>query len=188
MAFKTSNFICFNAFSYNEFKKVYKGFILLEETLNEAERLKIKWKYRAMVSRFFLLGDRVSFPLVQNLLTHPADSPPIRRRFISALNNNFHVITHKNWISSCSHCSYTIFILISYSLYAQIMLILVLIDLQYLQNVVFSFAKCLNSWNHFSSDFHHPIKKFTLWNFPFLPEREFLLRYFPLTLFGKLSV
>ena len=38
-----------------------------------------------------------------------------------------------------SHCSCTIFILISYSLYTQVMLIL--IDVQYLQKAVFSFEK-----------------------------------------------
>ena len=37
------------------------------------------------------------------------------------------------------------------------MLILILIKVQYLQNVVFIFEKNLNDQNH-SSDFHHPIK------------------------------
>ena len=52
---------------------------------------------------------------------------------------------------SCSYCSCTIFILTSYSLYTQVLrhivlctLILILIDVQYLQNVVFSFEKGLN--------------------------------------------
>ena len=37
------------------------------------------------------------------------------------------------------------------------MLILILIDVQYLQNVVFSFEKYLNGQHHSLSDFHHPI-------------------------------
>ena len=36
------------------------------------------------------------------------------------------------------------------------MLILVLIDIQYMQNVVFSFEKGSNGQNHSSSDSHHP--------------------------------
>ena len=39
------------------------------------------------------------------------------------------------------------------------MLIVILVDAQYLQNVVFSFEKGLNGQNHFSSGFHQPIKK-----------------------------
>ena len=41
------------------------------------------------------------------------------------------------------------------------MLILILIDIQYSHNVIFSFEKCLNSQNHFSSDPHHSVKKIT---------------------------
>ena len=41
------------------------------------------------------------------------------------------------------------------------MLILILIDVQYLQNVVFSFAKGSNCQNHSSSDFH-PLKNPTI--------------------------
>ena len=37
------------------------------------------------------------------------------------------------------------------------MLILVLIDVQYIQNVVSSFEKGSNGQNHSSSDSHHPI-------------------------------
>ena len=58
------------------------------------------------------------------------------------LNSNFHVI----YVFSCSHCSCTIFILTSYSLYTQI--IFILIDIQYLQKVVFSFEKGSNGQNH----------------------------------------
>ena len=54
---------------------------------------------------------------------------------------------------------YTSFILTSYSLYTQEMIVLVLIDIQYLQNVAFNFEKSSNSQNH-SSDSHQLIKKF----------------------------
>ena len=39
------------------------------------------------------------------------------------------------------------------------MLIVILIDAQYLQNVFFSFEKGSNGQNHSSSDSNHPIKK-----------------------------
>ena len=51
------------------------------------------------------------------------------------------------------------------------MLILILINVEYLQNVVFSFEKGLNSQNH-PSDFHQPIKKFTPAEFPIPPPLE----------------
>ena len=56
--------------------------------------------------------------LLPFLLPPPPPPPP--------LTNNFHVISQK--ISSCSHCSCTIFILPSYSLHTQVMLILILIN------------------------------------------------------------
>ena len=54
---------------------------------------------------------------------------------------------NKNFIFSCSHRSCTVFILTSYSLYTQVMLIIILIDVQFLQNVVFSFEKGANGQN-----------------------------------------
>ena len=57
--------------------------------------------------------------------------------------------------------SSTIFILTSCSLHTQVILILVLIDVQYLQNVVFKFKIGSNGQNHSSLDFHHPVKNFT---------------------------
>ena len=66
---------------------------------------------------------------------------------------------NKHFIFSCSHCSSTIFILISYSLFTQVMLSFVLINVQYLQNVVFSFEKGLNGQVYSSSDSNHLIKK-----------------------------
>ena len=49
--------------------------------------------------------------------------------------------------------------LISYYFETQIMLILILIDVQYSQNVVFSFEKFLNCQNHSFSGSHHLVKK-----------------------------
>ena len=48
--------------------------------------------------------------------------------------------------------------LTSYYLYTQVTLISILIDVQNIQKVVFSFEKGLNGEIH-SSDSHHPIKK-----------------------------
>ena len=80
---------------------------------------------------------------------------------------------NKNVIFSCSHCSNTIFVLISYSLNAQIMLILILIYIQYSQKVVFSFENGLNCQNHSSSGSHYPVIK------------SFRSPPHPLLLFGK---
>ena len=55
------------------------------------------------------------------------------------------------------------------------MLILILIDVQYLQNLVFSFEKGSNVQNHSLSDSHHSIKKFSQQNFLFPYEGIFLL-------------
>ena len=51
----------------------------------------------------------------------------------------------------------------------QIILTLILIDVQYVQNVVFSFEKSSNGQNHSLSDSDHPTKKFTPQNLP-LPQ------------------
>ena len=55
------------------------------------------------------------------------------------------------------------------------MLILILIDVQYLQNLVFSFEKGLNVQNHSLPDSHHSIKKFPQQNFLFPTKCIFLL-------------
>ena len=55
-----------------------------------------------------------------------------------------------------SHCSLTIFVLISYSLDTQVMLILVLIDAQYSQKAIFSFEKDLIGQNPSSTGSHCP--------------------------------
>ena len=63
-----------------------------------------------------------------------------------------------NIIFSCSHCSCTIFVLISYYFEIQIMLILILMDVQYSQNTVFSLETFLNCQNHSTSGSHHLVK------------------------------
>ena len=80
-------------------------------------------------------------PPPQRSITPPPPPP---------LNNNFYVIIFTLQTSSCSQCSCTIFILTSYSWYTLVMLILILIDINYLQKVVFSFEKDLNDQNHSS--------------------------------------
>ena len=86
------------------------------------------------------------------------DSLPTKFLF-PPTKSQFNLIKNKNILFSCSHCSCTIFVLISYSFKTQIMLILILIDVQYSQNAVFSFKKFLNRQNHSSSDSHYLVKK-----------------------------
>ena len=74
------------------------------------------------------------------------------------LNKNFQVIAKKSIIFSCSHCSCTIFVLIRYYFDTQVILILILMDVEYSQNAVFSFAKGLNHQNRSSSGSHHRLK------------------------------
>ena len=62
----------------------------------------------------------------------------------------------ENFILNCVHSCRTIFILIEYSWYLQVMLTLILIDNQYVENVAFSFKKSSNCQNHSSSDSHLP--------------------------------
>ena len=85
---------------------------------------------------------------------------------IPPLNHNFHVITQpsKNFIFSCSHCSYTIFILTS-CLYTQVMVNLILINVQYLQNVFF-FWKRFKSLKSLFLRFSPADKKSSLQDFP----------------------
>ena len=100
-------------------------------------------------------GGMVGIPLPdKNLLILPLPTeflfPPTKSQFNPI---------KKNVVFICSHCSCTIFVLLSYSFETQIMLILVLIDVQYSQNAVFSFEKFANHHNHSSSDYHHLVKK-----------------------------
>ena len=58
------------------------------------------------------------------------------------------------------------FTLTLYSLYTEVMLILILINVQYLQNVVFSFEKGSNGQSHTLSDSYHLIQKVPREDFP----------------------
>ena len=103
----------------------------------------------------FPTGGMVGIPLpAKNLLILPLPTkflfPPAKSQFNPI---------KKNVVFICSHCSCTIFVLLSYSFETQIKLILVLIDVQYSQNAVFSFEKFSNHHNHSSSDSHHLVKK-----------------------------
>ena len=89
-------------------------------------------------------------------------SPPKVNSFLSLphLIKMFKLQPNKNVIFSYSHCSScTIFVLISYSFDTQAMLLLILIDVQYSQNAVFSFEKRSNCQNHSSSGSYCPVKK-----------------------------
>ena len=130
--------------------------------------------------RFSLLGDGVSPSLTgqktYSYLPHQEKSPNRLTPKFFFLPPKVHPPLNKTVKTCCSHCSCTIFILPSYSLHTQVMLILILIYVQYLQNIVFSFEKGLSGQNHSLSDFSHPIEK--------SPQANFLSSY-PLTLFGK---
>ena len=108
-----------------------------------------------LMSKYLLNRCNSNFPppIVENLFTSPTwKNPPSRlpppkvNSYLppASLNINIHLIIQKNFIFSCRHSSCTIFILISYSLYTQVMLILILIDVQYLQNFALSYEKGLN--------------------------------------------
>ena len=86
-------------------------------------------------------GDGGSPPHQPKICSSPNRLFPPHQRLIAPLNNSFQVITlHPiKTIFNCSHCSYTIFVLISYSLDTQVRLNLILIDVQYSKKGVFSF-------------------------------------------------
>ena len=71
-------------------------------------------------------------------------------------------------------------------MYTQVVLILILLDVQYLQNVIVTFEKDSNGQNHSSSSSHQPIKKFPQKNFWFCPTGWGISPPHPLRLFGKL--
>ena len=76
---------------------------------------------------------------------------PSTKFLIPPTESQFKLIKNKNIPFSCSHCSCTIFVLISYSFKTLIMLILILIDVKY--------SQFLNRQNHSSSGSHHLVKK-----------------------------
>ena len=89
---------------------------------------------------------------------HKQISISTHKRFIPPLNNTFHIKNRWKLHFQLYYFSCTIFILTLLSLYTQLMLILISIDAQFLQNVVFSFEKGSNSQNYCFSDSHHLIK------------------------------
>ena len=64
------------------------------------------------------------------------------------------------------------------------MLILILLDVQYFQNFVFTFEEGWNGKSHSLPDFHHSKKNFSSAEFSILDTEEENFLY-PLTLFGK---
>ena len=115
--------------------------------------------YRYIYKKFSLLGRREEFhtpPAKNLLLLPPPSSPPSFYSLPTKIQFNPKKI--KNVTFSCSHCSCTNFILISCSFETQIMLFLILIDVQYYQNAVFSFEKFLKCQSHSSSGSHHLLK------------------------------
>ena len=65
--------------------------------------------------------------------------------------------------------------LTSYSLYTQVITILILIDVQYLQNVDFSFEKGSKGQSYSSSDSLYPIKKISQATIPISPSYIFYI-------------
>ena len=117
-------------------------------------------------TRIFPAGRMDSPPQAKHLLTlflHQEKFTPSRlstTKFLSLLtNNNCHVIIPKKASYLAAVNAPVPFTLTWYSLYTQFILILILIDVQYLQNAVFSFKKCWNGQIHSSWDSYHPIKK-----------------------------
>ena len=96
---------------------------------------------------------------------HQRLPPPVNYTIIFMSPLNYTIIF------SCRHCSCTVFILFSYSLYTQVILILVLINVPYLQIVVFTLDKGLND-----AKFIIP---------PHAIISDFLIALLTVTLFGK---
>ena len=145
--------------------------------------------------RVFLLGQgiRWSPALAKNLLTFSLTTR--KNSPLCRLPTNFYppsTIYQFPWCNpvktlflafTCCYCCPTILILTLYSLYIPVMLILISINVQCLQNVLFSFEKGSNSQDHSSSDSHNPIKIFlyskicnctNLGEFPPTPEHYLL--------------
>ena len=132
----------FNAFPSTHGKTATAGYGLKKEKKKERQVFPYRGNSGGVVSlplaKYFL-----NFPPPEKI-SSPVDSlhqilPPSTKGFFTLLNNNF-------------HCSCTIFILTSYSLYAQVILILILIDVPYLHNVIFSFEKRMNDQNRTSTN------------------------------------
>ena len=77
----------------------------------------------------------------------------------SPLNSSFHVISQETSFSAVAIAPVLLYFTFVLFAYTQVIAILILIKVQYLQNVVFSFEKCFNGQRHSSSDCHQPIKQ-----------------------------
>ena len=101
--------------------------------------------YKKPVGEFFYICICIIYYIYIYIYIYSSDggSPPTSRS------------SSRNVIFCCSHGYCTTFVLISYSVGTQVMLSLILIDIQYLQTIVFSFEKGLNRQNHSSP----PVKK-----------------------------
>ena len=140
----------------NRQKKIYTIYIcdtqsaqILEYDVRDvhgASSLYIKacWQSSYGVFRTWGMGESPHQSKVWSFTPSPANVYSLPRKVNSTQSKN------KNVIFSCSNCSCTIFVLISYSFETYIMLILILIDAQYSQNAVFSFEKFSNHQNHSS--------------------------------------
>ena len=107
---------------------------------------------------------------------------PVRKAFKKFLHQTFlwsPMLLWCQWpLTGCcfKHWFCATFILTSYCLFIQVVLILILIDVQYFQKIVLSFVKVSNVRNNSSPNSHYPVKNSLdkIFNFPH-----------PLMLFGK---
>ena len=110
--------------------------------VHRASSLYIKTCWQSLYRGFPTGGIEESPTPTKNLLTHPLPTkflfPPTK--------SQFNPIKNKSVIFSCIHYCCTIFVLIS----CTFMLVLILIDVQYSQNAVFSFENFSNRQNHLS--------------------------------------
>ena len=121
--------------------------------------------------------------------SHPLPPPPSRhvhhnKRFISpALRTIFMLLLNKKlFLAVIIETVPSLFYL--HTLCTQFTAILILIDGQYSQSVVFRFEKGCDCQNHSSSDSHSQLKKSSPSNFLIAPHTG-RIPYYPLTPFGK---
>ena len=77
--------------------------------------------------------------------------------------------TKPAFIFTCSHCSCTILLKLHTLCKHKVMLIYILIDIQHLQNIIFSFEIGLIGESISSSDYHHSTRKSPPAKFPISP-------------------
>ena len=120
----------------------YQPFVILIERLHKCTNI-IRKAFFVILRLCSVFPTKESPPPPpQNLLISPTwKNLPHQMLISSKLNNNFYVTTQRKLHFQLQSGSCTIFILTLSSLYTQFMLILILIDVQYLQNIVFSFQK-----------------------------------------------